>query len=103
MNHWLGTLVPMNEPIVEDALDVYQMLMVMVDQMAAVSWQKLGLQPDPLTGRVGADLDQAKVAIDVTAGLAGFLEPKLDEEDRRRIHGLVRDLRLNYVDKSKGT
>ncbi len=74
----------------------------MVDQMASVSWQKLGLQPDFATGRTYKDLDEAKVAIDLTTHLAGFIEPKLDEEDKRRIHNLIRDLRYNFVERSKG-
>jgi hypothetical protein len=84
-----------------ETLSVYQLIMVMVDQMSAVAWQKLGLQADPLTGRVSTDLEQARVAIDVTAGLAGFLEPELDDEDKRRIHGLVRDLKINYLQRAK--
>lgn len=83
------------------SLDVFEVIMVMLDQMAAISWQKLGLHPDPVTLKTESDLAQAKVAIDVTAGLAGFLEPQLDEEDKRRIHSLVRDLRLNYVDRAR--
>lgn len=82
-------------------LNVYEVIMVMTEQMASIAWSKLGLQPDLVTGKVGMDLPQARVAIDVTAGLAGFLEPNLDEDDKRRIHNLVRDLRLNYVAKTK--
>lgn len=85
-----------NEP-----LDVYMVITAMVDQMATIAWQKLGLQPDVMTGRVAQDLAQAKVAIDLTTHLASFIEGKLDDEDKRRIHGLVRDLRINFVDKSK--
>ena len=43
---------------------------------------------------------EAKVAIDLVAHLAQVLESQLDEDDRRRIHGLVRDLRINYVQKN---
>lgn len=89
------------EPSTSEPLSVYHLLTVMVDQMAAVAWQKMGLQPDPLTGKIHVDLGEAKLAVDVTAGLAAFLEPKLDEEDKRRIHSLIRDLRLNYVEKAK--
>lgn len=88
-------------PVEHEPLSVYQILMVMVDQMAAIAWQKLGLQHDPMSGRLNKDLEEAKVAIDVTSGLAAFIEPKLDEEDKRRIHGLIRDLRINYVERAK--
>jgi len=82
-------------------LSVYEVIMVMVDQMAAIAWQKLGLQPDPLSGKVAKNLAEAKVAIDLTQHLASFIEPQLDDEDKRRIHNLVRDLRINYVEKAK--
>lgn len=77
------------------------MIMFMTDQMAALAWQKLGLQPDMVTGQIVKDLEQAKVAIDLTSHLASFIEPRLDEESKRRIHNLVRDLRINYVEKAK--
>lgn len=82
------------------SISVYDHLAMMIEQISAVSWQKLGLQHDTMTGLLAKDLAQAKVAIDVTAYLAGVLEPELDAEDRRRINGLVRDLRMNYVQKN---
>lgn len=83
-------------------IDVHDVLAVMVDQMATIAWQKLGLQPDWGTGRIEKDLGQAKVAIDVTTHLSTFIEPKLEDEDRKRIHSLIRDLRLNFVQQSQG-
>jgi hypothetical protein len=84
-----------------EPLSVYTLLMAMTDQLAAVAWQKLGLQPDILTGRVQRDVEEAKVAIDLTTHLASYIEPRLEEEDKRRIHNLIRDLRINYVEQSK--
>ena len=83
------------------AIDVYDVIMVMVDNLAMIAWQKLGLQPDMMTGKVEKDMVQAKVAIDLTTHLASFIEPRLDEDDKRQMHSLVRDLRINYVEKSK--
>src|SRR3954470_7406579 len=87
----------------QEPIDIYAVLAVMIDQMSAIAWQKLGLQPDWGTGRIEKDIDQAKVAIDITTHLSTFIEPQLEEEDKRRIHGLIRDLRLNYVQKSQGS
>src|SRR5262249_33270544 len=84
-----------------EPIDVYAVITVMIDQMAAIAWQKLGLQPDWGTGSIERDLAQAKVAIDITTHLSSFVEPGLDEEDKRRIHGLIRDLRLNFVQKTQ--
>lgn len=84
-----------------EALSVYDHIVMMVEQMAAVSWQKLGLQPDLLSGKIAPDLAEAKVAIDVTTLLAGLIENRFDEADRRRLQGLITDLRINYVQKTK--
>lgn len=83
------------------AVSVYDVVVAMVDQMSAIAWQKLGLQPDFMTGKIEKDLEQAKVAIDLTTHLATFIEPRLDEDDKREIHNLVRNLRINYVEKAK--
>ncbi|MBI1756273.1 MAG: DUF1844 domain-containing protein [Fimbriimonas ginsengisoli] len=85
----------------KEPIDVHLLAAVMAEQLAGIAWCKLGLQPDPVTGKIEKDLDQAKTAIDLVAYLATVVDPKLDEDDRRRMNGLVRDLRLNYVEKRK--
>ncbi|RYG47844.1 DUF1844 domain-containing protein, partial [bacterium] len=55
--------------------------------------------PDIISGQVEENLGEAKIAIDLTAHLASVLEPQLDEEDRRRVQGIVRDLRVNFVNR----
>lgn len=82
-------------------IGVYDLLAVMLDQCGSVAWQKLGLQPDPITGKIEKDLAEAKIAIDVCAYLSDQLEATLDDDDRREVHNLVRNLRLNYVEKTK--
>lgn len=82
-------------------LQLDDLLAVALDQFAGVAWQKLGLQPDPITGKIEADLDQARRAIDIVADIAKHLESQLDDEDRREVHNLIRNLRLNYVQKTK--
>ena len=92
---------PQNPEAPRGPLSVYDFLVVMTAQLAAIAWQKLGLQPDPLTGQVHKNLEEAKVAIDLTTHLASFVQPRLDDEDQRQMHNLIRDLRINYVEKSK--
>ncbi len=82
-------------------ISVYDVVAIMAEQMASIAWQKLGLHPDPITNTIAADLGEAKVAIDVVTYLSEQMESKLDEEDRRELHNLVRNLRLNYVEKSR--
>lgn len=80
---------------------VYDYIAVAIQQMAQVAWQKLGLQPDTISGKLEQNLSEAKVAIDVVANLAGVLEPQLDDADRRQVQGMLRDLRMNFVQKSQ--
>lgn len=82
-------------------VDVFEVLTVMVEQLAAMAWQKMGLQPDFVTGKIEADLAQCKAAIDATAAVVQIIEPKLDDDDRRQVQNLVRDLRINYVEHSR--
>jgi hypothetical protein len=91
----------MSESQAPEPVSVYTVIMTMVETMSTIAWSKLGLQPDLATGKLDKDLEQAKVAIDLTTHLASFIEPQLDDEDKRRIHGLIRDLRMNFVEKSK--
>ena len=88
-------------PEQKEPLSVYAVLATFVDQMSAIAWQKLGLQHDFITGKLEPDVEQARVAIDVVAKMVDVLEPECDEQDRRQLQSLVRDLRLNFVAKQK--
>ncbi|MFZ4506946.1 MAG: DUF1844 domain-containing protein [Fimbriimonas sp.] len=85
----------------KEPISVEAVLMMMVEQLSSIAWQKLGLQPDFVTGKIERDLAQAKLAIDATADLTKHVDSKLDEEDRRKLSSLIRDLRINYVEKTK--
>lgn len=84
-----------NEPI-----NAFELLAVLLDQVAEVAWQKIGLRPDALTGRIAPDLPQAKALIDVAGSIAETIRPQLDPEDQRQIDNLVRDLRVNYLQRT---
>ena len=82
-------------------IDVFEALATSLDLFAALAWQKMGLQPDMATGRIAPDMKQAKAAVDAAAAIATVLEPVLeDDADRRQVQNLVRDLRINYLEKS---
>ena len=81
-------------------VDIYGVLAMTIEQFSALAWQKMGLQPDFVTGQIEKDLAQCKTAIDATAALTSLLEPQLDDNDRRQMQNLVRDLRINYVEHS---
>ena len=82
-------------------VDVYGVLAMTIEQFSALAWQKMGLQPDYVTGKIEKDLGQCKVAVDATVALVALLETQLDESDLRQMHNLVRDLRMNFVEHSK--
>ena len=93
----------MSEDIQErSAPTIYDHLAIVLDQLSAVAWQKLGLQPDMVTGKIEPDLAQARVAIDVVGYLSSQLESQLDEADKKHLHSLVRDLKINYVQQQGG-
>lgn len=81
-------------------VDVYEFIAHQIEVLSSIAWSKMGLQPDMMTGQMVYDLDQAKIAVDAAGALAPLLEPHLDDSDRRQIQNLVRDLRINYVDKA---
>ncbi|MGE0001910.1 MAG: DUF1844 domain-containing protein [Fimbriimonadaceae bacterium] len=81
----------------ESGPSVNTVLAVMIEQLASIAWQRLGLQSDPFSGKTERDLDQARRAIDAVAAIAPILSSKLDDDDRRQISNLVNDLRANYV------
>jgi len=87
-------------PRPETTPSIYDHLAMMLQQMAHLSWSKMGLQHDSISGKLEQNLPEAKVAIDVVVYLAGILETQLDEGDRRQIQSMVRDLRMNYVQKT---
>ncbi len=74
---------------------------MMVNQLGEMAWIKMGLQADPITGQTDKDMVQAKYAVDAASALSDQLMPHLDEEDSRQIQNLVRDLRVNFVQKSE--
>lgn len=93
----------MSEDIQEKtALTIYDLLAFTLEQVSAVAWQKLGLQPDMVTQKIEPDLDQARVAIDVASYIVSQLESQLDEADRKHLQSMVRDLKVNYVQKQGG-
>ena len=78
-------------------LSVYDLIAFSIDQFAEVAWQKMGLRPDPMTGKEDVNLPEARVAIDMASRLAETLDPHLDDDDRRQVQARLSDLRINYV------
>ena len=79
------------------SLDVYSLLGLFVGILAEKAWQTLGLRTKTGTDKVETNFDQARVAIDTVGFFAEKLELRLPEDEKRRLEGLVADLKLNYV------
>jgi len=79
------------------SLDVYSLLGLFVGIVAEKAWQTLGLRTKPGTDKVETDFDQARVAIDTVGFFAEKLRLRMSEDEKRRLEGLVADLKLNYV------
>ena len=91
----------MPEETESQPVDIYSVLAMTVEQFSALTWQKMGLQPDYMTGKIEKNLGQCKVALDATSALVALLEPNLEDSDRSQLQNLVRDLRMNFVEHSK--
>jgi hypothetical protein len=83
------------------SLDTYSLLGLFVGLLAEKAWQTMGLRTKPGTDKIETDFDQARVAIDAVGFLADKLQPRLPDEEKQRLEGLVADLKLNYVKLAK--
>lgn len=92
----------MSETPPAEPINVYEMIWMMLTNFAEIAWVKMGLRPDPLTSEIGVDLPQAKAAVDAITALAAIVEPELEGAEKRDLQNLVRDLRVNYVQRSQG-
>lgn len=86
---------PEEEPL--PPIEVPALIMLFINQLAAISWQRMGLMPDSLSGKIEKNLDEARLAIDSVAALAGTLSPALPASEQRDLQTLISNLRLNFV------
>lgn len=82
--------------------DVREMLIEYMMVLRDVSVLRLGLAPNPATGKSEKDLAQAKIAIDTIAFLATQIESVLPPDERLPLKAMISDLQLNYVQQSGG-
>ena len=97
------------DPAVEDAgeqpgASIYDMGLYCAGLFANEALQRMGLIADQITGKAVADLPQARIAIDMAAGLIEVLDAPdsiLPEPLRRDLRRTLTDLRLNFVEQSR--
>jgi hypothetical protein len=79
------------------SLDTYSLLGLFLGILAEKAWQTMGLRTKPGTDKIETDFHQARIAIDTAGFLAEKLQSHLPHDEKRRLEGLVADLRLNYA------
>jgi hypothetical protein len=80
-----------------EPLDLWGLLRYTVGLLYGFAWQAMGLVPNPVSGKIEPDFEQARVAIDCAADMVRRMEEHVGEEERLRLRSLVGDLRLNFV------
>lgn len=74
---------------------------LMVQRMAYQALLGLGVLENPLTGTTGVNLPSAKMVLDDLRMLKGKTAGNLDDEERKHLEGIVRDLESAYAKASE--
>ncbi|HSV73092.1 MAG TPA: DUF1844 domain-containing protein [Chthonomonadales bacterium] len=72
-------------------------LLMCIDILMQGAWVCLGLRADPVTGKVEADLANARVLIDSVDFLAERVRAELDAATQRDLKNAVANLQINFV------
>ncbi len=84
------------------ALATHDLLLTLLGLLVEKAWAGMGLVPDPATGKLEKNLEDARIAIDAYAAILEVVRAKLDNAPRREMETLLTTLRLNFVEKSSG-
>lgn len=98
-----GVEPEMSEQDIANLAGSHGLVAYVIGLIASDAWQRLGLIPDPATGKVVKDLKQARFAIDSVAALVDVMDRSdigLPVELRRDLQRALADLRLNFVEQS---
>lgn len=71
-----------------------------VEMLSNRAWVSMGLSPNPMTGKIERDLDEARRAIDVLGALAPHVEAGAEPQEKRDLRNLLADLRVNFLRQS---
>ncbi len=71
--------------------------------MGSQAMVHLGLAPNPVSGETEPDLTQAKYTIDLLEMLKEKTEGNLSEDENKILMSLLFDLRMRYVERSRGS
>ena len=89
---------PRAVPIV--ALPTVDLLMSVLNLLAAKAWEGMGLVPNAATNQIQKDIGEARLAIDAYAAILDMVRPHVEDPPRRDLETLLMTLRINFVEKS---
>ena len=76
----------------EDSMGSFGLVAYVTGMVASDAWQQMGLIADPSTGKVNADMNQARFSIDCVTALVGVLEKYKDSVPAELLRDLQRVL-----------
>jgi hypothetical protein len=81
-------------------ISVQGVLRFSIEMLSNRAWVCMGLMPNPMTGKVERNLDEAKRAIDVLGALAPHAEVDAEPQEKRDLRNMLADLRVNFLRQS---
>ncbi len=88
------------QPLDLKALDIDQLLGLVIGILSAKTWQYMGLRLPPGKEEAEKNLVKAAAAIDCISVMVDKLAPRLPEEELAAMRSLVADLQINYARQS---
>jgi hypothetical protein len=88
-------------PEAQSLPSVYAFLFQFLETMQQVAVLRLGLMPNPMTGQLERDLEEAQIAIDTAAFLTAQLEPVIPPEERLPLKAMISDLQIQFVEQRR--
>lgn len=82
------------------ALPAADLLVWLLNLLAAKAWEGMGLVPNPVTQKVQKDMGEARLAIDAYAAILDTVRAHIEDQPRRDLETLLTTLRLNFVEKT---
>ncbi len=83
-------------------LSTADLVRVFIVELERRALMHLGLIPPPVTRLVAKDLPQARLAIDCLAALVEQVTPSAPPGERSELEGMLAQLRLHFVQHSRG-
>ncbi|MBI3292188.1 MAG: DUF1844 domain-containing protein [Elusimicrobia bacterium] len=82
----------------EEAADPYFVTLVLSLSSSAMAY--LGKVPNPATGKIERDLEQARFSIELLSMLENKTQGRLTDKEHRLLSNVLADLKLNFADEA---